>query len=139
MDRTRLNTFFFKPFQGISINDIIRESVEAHPEEISDINTKQLLKGLDSEGKDLGTYKNFAYKNRFRPVDLKLTGDFHRSISPDAGKDNFEMKATDFKTEKLKDKYGDEILGIAKQSISEVGKIILPDIQEKFKDELHKS
>lgn len=114
-----------------SLDGMAKKAVEAHRDEITDLNTIELDKGLDSNGKDLGTYKNFDYKDRFRPVDLLLTGRFRGSIFPKTGKKNFEMVATDEKTDMLQDKYGDEILGIKDET--EVSEVIKETFVELFR------
>lgn len=113
-----------------------KKALQANAEGIAELNREQLEKGLDSENKDLGIYRDFAYKNRFRPVDLKLTGDFHRSIKPEFASESFNMVATDEKTEKLQDKYGDDIIGLSDKSIEELGTDIIGQVQYELRKEL---
>jgi hypothetical protein len=53
-------------------------------------------------------------------VTLRDTGDFHKSIKVDADRTYFEIYATDWKTDDLKEKYGDEILGLTPENKAEL-------------------
>lgn len=123
-----ISEYFSERLKAFNVGATIKELLEERKNVISDLNTEQLNKGLDSEGNDLGVYKIFSYKNRFRPVDLRDTGAFHNSIQPKLNKERIEVIATDEKTDMLQDKYGDEILGL-----SDEGKqYLIDDIRDEF-------
>ena len=93
-------------------NFAVAEAINQNKEIVLQPNDAQLDKGLDSKGKDLGEYKNFKYKNRWRPVDLLLTGEFRGE--EDVITDNTEMVYIDpnEKTESLMSRYGVDIIGL---------------------------
>lgn len=80
-------------------------------------NVRQLNEGLNKDGQSLGRYKDVnmgrSYKfSPLEPVDLMLTGDFHRSITAQVQSYFVRMIATDEKTDILTEYWGDDILGI---------------------------
>src|SRR5690606_4055601 len=81
---------FYGPFVATDPRTALKSAIQQNEEKILDLNRQQLDRGLDSEGKSLGRYKNFKYKNRWQPVDLKLTGDF---------RNKFSLQVTDKETE----------------------------------------
>lgn len=123
-----ISEYFSERLKQFDVFKTIKSLLEERENQIADLNTSQLEKGTDSEGNDLGVYKIFSYKNRFRPVDLRDTGAFHNSINPDVKKDQFQMIATDEKTDMLQDKYGDAILGLNDES----KQYIIDDIREEL-------
>ena len=115
---------------------LLDECVTENQDAITDLNRAQLDKGLDSDGKSLGEYKFFDYKSRWEPVDLKQTGSFRDSFKATPFGKGFEIEASDPKTGKLLDKYGEAVLGIAESDNDEVAAILLPDLIEKINAEL---
>lgn len=130
-----MSPFVSKRIKDIPFEKILRELLEERKIQIVDLNTLQLEKGLRADGVDLGVYKQFAYKQRFRPVDLKDTGDFHKSIQARVNQHSLEMTASDSKTDMLQDKYGDEILGLS----DEAKQYIIDDIRQEFITMVRKS
>ena len=130
-----ISQFFSERLKQFDVMKAIKALIEERENQIADLNTAQLEKGEDSEGNDLGVYKVFSYKNRFRPVDLRDTGAFHNSINPDVKKDQFIMSATDEKTDMLQDKYGDEILGLNDDS----KQYVIDDIRDDLINESRKA
>ena len=128
--------FFSGRIENINMHDIINRAIEVNRDIIADQNTNQLDKGLDSEGNDLGEYSNFDYKNRWKPVDLKLTGDFRKSINPSVGSDSFSLDASDWKTTMLKKRYGNSILGLSKEGVEVTCEFIKEDMQKIFAEEV---
>ncbi|OOG19133.1 hypothetical protein BWD42_04065 [Sphingobacterium sp. CZ-UAM] len=118
------------------LDKYVGSALRANKEDIANFNKEQLSRGEDSEDGDLGTYHDFNYKNRWKPVDLKLTGDFHNSIKPKFGSNSFEMTSNDSKAEMLQDKYGDSILGLSTEDIQEVGLDIVGQVQYGLKNEI---
>ncbi|WP_293916539.1 MULTISPECIES: hypothetical protein [unclassified Sphingobacterium] len=119
-----------------SLDDYVSSSLKANRNTISDYNREQLESGMDSELRDLGIYKDFNYKNRWRPVDLKLTGDFHNSIKPKFGSKDFEITSNDQKADMLQDKYGDDILGLTLEDIHELGEDITGQVQNGIRSKI---
>lgn len=119
-----------------SLDGYVAKALRANKETVAEYNREQLERGIDSEVRDLGIYKDFNYKNRWRPVDLKLTGDFHRSIKPKFGSSAFEMTSNDPKADMLQDKYGDTILGLSLEDIHELGEDITGQVQQGLREKV---
>lgn len=130
----QLSNIFTDPFKDIDITGIIDASIAKNEQQIIDYNLQQLDKGIDAKGKSLGRYRNFAYKNRFEPVDLKLTGEYRRkkTISKSKGKKQVEMFSQDIKADMLAKKYGKDIEGLTDQHIRDTGELIKPHMQTLF-------
>lgn len=131
-------TVFTAPFKGIDLNRIIGEALEQKADAVNEINEQQLDKGLDAKGKSLGRYKNFKYKNRFQPVDLKLTGEFRRKFTLTAGKKSAEMFSQDQKEDILIKRYGKDIHGIQQANMGTVSELIKPIVQDQYAKKLLK-
>ena len=68
-------------------------------------------------------------------VTLRDTGDFHSSFHVEVGPDRFEIKASDWKTEKLLKKYGMGILGLTQENLAElIWQYIYPDLLKTTRD-----
>lgn len=115
-----------------AVQDAILENKEA----ILQLNDKQLDKGIDARGADLGSYKNFKYKGRFRPIDLKQTGEFRGE--EDIVVDETQMLFVDpnAKTDSLMNRYGEDILGLTDQSEAEAGRLLTPAVIQKLETQL---
>lgn len=89
---------------------------------VSCVASKQLYaKGQNALGVDIMSYRPYTpftvqmKEEKGQPTDrvtLRDTGDFYDSMRVDADKTYFEIVADDWKTEQLKGKYGDDILGL---------------------------
>ena len=89
---------------------------------VSCVATKQLyVKGENALGVEISSYMPYTpftieiKKEKGQPTDrvtLRDTGDFYDSMKVDAERTYFEIVADDWKTEELKGKYGDDILGL---------------------------
>lgn len=71
-------------------------------------------------------------------VTLRDTGDFEASFFLEVGDKQFEIKASDFKTEDLIKKYGRQILGLTDENIAAlIWQYIFPDLMKKAKNVLY--
>jgi hypothetical protein len=96
--------------------------------EIVSLNQEQLYdKGVRANNTPVGSeypYTQFTKAIKARKgqridhVTLKDTGDFYKSFELIVTDKSFEIIAKDSKTEKLKDKYKPEILGLTEESIA---------------------
>jgi hypothetical protein len=132
----KLKTMFIYPFKGLDMNVIVQQAFITNEEKILDVNRQQLDQGKDAKGDSLGKYRNFKYKNRFEPVDLKLTGDFRNKMTMTEGKKSSEIFSQDQKNDKLVKRYGKDIFGINKQYQSNVAEIVRPTIGTIIKEKL---
>lgn len=121
---------------GLMIQDIIFEN-SAY---IIDMNAENQLfeNGINSLGVDIMGYAPYSpytiqvKEAKGQPVNrvtLRDEGDFESSFFLDVTDKQFEIKASDFKTEDLIKKYGRQILGLTDENISILIKdYILPDL-----------
>jgi hypothetical protein len=103
---------------------------------------KQMLHGLNSEGKAIGAYKGVIYaeeKYAMNPlagkgiVDLNLTGDFYNAIFTDITGDSIIFDSSDSKSSGLESKYDvyGKIFGLNAASKKElINNVLLPDLLE---------
>lgn len=132
--------FFIEPLNRLDVESLIGEAVESNEDAATYLNERQLDIGIDAGGNSLGRYRNFSYKNRWEPVDLKLTGEFRRRFTLSSFKAETNITSTDSKTAKLERKYGGDIFGLTKQSLSIFGSVILDYLtskKDKILSELH--
>ena len=107
----------------------ILKMVEENEPIIVDLNTGQLMDGIDSETEPLKEYQSEKYaamKETLNPkgvTDLNLTGAFHQSFYLKADKWPVIFDATNTKRNQLVGKYGVNIFGL-----SEINKTILAQI-----------
>lgn len=108
-----------------------------------DLNTAQLMGGLDSNGQIFGTYPEGPYKTfktQLNPkaggnVDLRLTGDFHNSFYLDARRFPAFFGAKDPKAPRLEEKYdGDKFYGLTKESQAAYNDQIRGEVVEEYRD-----
>lgn len=122
--------------QRINLNNAIQTAISANEVNIIDINkTEQLDKGIGSEGQDFGQYKNFKYKGRFTPVDLKLKNDFRSAEDLEITNNDVKMIDNDFKLPFLTKRYG-PILGWTDQNVDKIGRIIENDVKQNIETQL---
>ena len=125
------------------------DSIKRLKEEIEDINTLQLEKGKQPNDSIIKpdysseSYANFkrsissgSGKGKYTP-DLKLSGDFHKSITVKFYDTYLEIISKDKKAQKLLNKYG-SILGIPKQGRADISKTIKEDLHVILKVTLKK-
>lgn len=106
----------------------LKEAIEQNEEALLDLNRQQLDRGLDSAGKSLGKYRNFSYKDRFAPVDLKNTGEWRRKFTLAVDDRKSEIFSQDPKQKDLEKKYGKDINGIPRSMLPSAARLILPDL-----------
>jgi hypothetical protein len=114
-------------------------------ETIADLNVEQLERGVTAQDKPIvpqyqsenyAAYKKAigAKPKKFTP-DLKVSGDFHRSIHAKRYNKLIETDSSDWKAEHLIEKY-EGIMGLTKKNQAELNKEILPNLVKRIKDEL---
>ena len=104
------------------------------------VREKQLYdKGIDGKGVSLKPYSPFtvAYKkgkgDKFSNTTLEDTGNFYKSFQTDYGSFELEIFATDSKTPKLTEVYGENIFLITTENQKELSeKIIRPNLFKYF-------
>lgn len=122
-----LADIFTEPLIDADPKQALKKALEKNEQKILDLNRQQLDKGLDAKGKSLGKYASFKYKNRFQPVDLKLTGSFRDKFTLEVNDKASFIFSQDEKEAKLEKKYGKDIHGISEQLIPNMQDIIEDD------------
>jgi len=90
-----------------------------------DMNTSQLMDGVNSLGRPLAPYRSPSYaefKRTLNPkgvTDLKLSGDFHRGFFTDADAFPVRFDSRDSKTGMLVEQYGQELFGLTRTNLNE--------------------
>jgi hypothetical protein len=133
---TSLDTIFFDRLEKARPVQALKGALTANEEKVLDLNRQQLDKGLDSEGRSLGKYKNFKYKGRFEPVDLKLTGAFRGAFTLKIDDQQTEIFSKDAKELKLVKRYGKDIFGVASPLIPQVQGVILVDFIANYQKQI---
>lgn len=109
---------------------VIEEVVRENDNIILDMNAEDQLfqKGITRKGVEIASFAPYApltieiKKLKGQPtsrVTLRDEGDFHRSFYIEYQADGFQIKASDWKTEDLMFRYGEEILGLTDDNFHE--------------------
>lgn len=119
---TEIRDLFKSALKKMQPGKAMAAAVEMNEAEIIAANNRQLDQGLDGNGKSLGRYKNYKYKNRFQPVDLKLHGDYRGKKTVAADEKKTEIFSQDFKEPFLEKKYGKAISKVSPAKMQEIVK-----------------
>lgn len=129
---------------NVSIADqenALLEIIRTNQNYIVDLNTGQLLKGVDADflplhpqykSKSYATFKLFL--NPLGVVDLRLTGAFYAGFFINADKFPVEFNSSDGKTGVLAEKYGAAIFGLDQPSKDDLVEHIKTQIQTYYKN-----
>lgn len=143
--RDRVVDFNTKLTDGTLISKIVVEN-EAY---IVDMNAEvQLFEhGENALGVDISSYRPYSpvtiqiKKMKGQPtnrVTLRDEGDFESSFFLQVNNEQFEIKAADFKTEELIQKYGKAILGLTDANLQElIWQYIFPDLMKEAKETIY--
>lgn len=118
-----------------ALPDIIRENEPF----ILDMNIEDQLyeRGQTRLGVSIASFAPYApstiqYKKANRQpydrVTLRDTEDFHKSFYLDIDSEKFEIKAKDWKADKLRSRYGDDIFGLSLDNLKGVKEFIYTDL-----------
>lgn len=129
-----------------NINDYIRLEVIEDEAFICDMNSENQLfeKGITREGIKINSYAPYS-KNTIavkiakgqptNRVTLRDTGEFHASFVVYTDDTKFFIDAKDWKTNKLGEKYGEEIFGLTDENINElIWEYIYPALMNKVRN-----
>lgn len=145
--RQRVNTLNAGLTSGLFVREII-DDAETTAFIIECNAQKQLYEqGINNLGVSIADYMPYApltisiKEAKGQPTDrvtLRDEGDFEDSFYLEVNNTQFEIKASDFKTEDLIKKYGRQILGLTTENISElIWYYIYPDLQAQTKKILY--
>lgn len=129
-----------KKFEAINTDKICVDTVKESADAIEVKNKEQMYAGESSTGGDiLPEYKPltvFIKTRKGQPTDrvtLHDTGSFYQGLYVSVNNDRIVTGSTDSKTEKLEDKYGENIFGLNdKFSIEVVQETMKPIFKEKI-------
>lgn len=124
--------------KSINLNGIAERALQVNQGEISDLNREQLQEGITSTGGFLPDYSQASvqmFGKEPGPIKLKETGDYYEGIIPMFSDTSFDLMGTDIKTDMLEKRYGryGNPVGLTEGSISDLGQIILPDVQRELR------
>lgn len=128
---TQIKDLFKGALRQMQPGKAMQAAVEKNEERIIEANNRQLDQGIDGKGKSLGRYKNFKYKNRFQPVDLKKSGDYRNRKTVTADEKKTEIFSQDWKEPILEKRYGKNISLVNPSTMQAI-------IEDDFKDEMQK-
>lgn len=133
-------------FKSVTDNfdDIVIQSISDNKEEIIDLNTGQLEKGIASDGVNIepgyafegyASFKKSIGSNAPKGTpDLKLTGDFYSGFKIGKIQPNyFDISSDDKKTGELVSKYSDLIFGLTDENKN----VLIEYLQQSLKDKLY--
>lgn len=130
---------------GLYVSRIVKDNESF----ICDMNAEQQLyeQGVNRLGVKLSDFAPYSpytieiKKMKGQPTDrvtLRDTGDFHESFYIEVGNDRFEIRASDWKAEKLMKKYGRGILGLTQENLAElIWQYIYPELLKTAKETIY--
>lgn len=135
--------------EALTSGRIIQNIIWDNESYIVDLNAEEQLfeQGINRLGVEISDYAPYSpvtiaiKEAKGQPtnrVTLRDEGDFESSFYVEAGDKQFEIKASDFKTEDLIKKYGRQILGLTDENISIlIWKYIFPDLMAETKKQIY--
>ena len=146
---TDLRDRVMKVNEDLASGKMIQKIIQEHEAEIIDMNAQEQLfeSGENSLGVSIASYAPYSpitieiKRMKGQPtnrVTLRDEGDFESSFYLVISDKQFEIKASDWKTEELVEKYGSSILGLTKENIASLTwDYIYPELMDTFKKELY--
>lgn len=114
----------------------VQQAILENKESILLLNDKQLDQGIDAKGDDLGSYKNFKYKGRFRPIDLKQTGEFRGEEDIIVDDQSMLFVDPNVKTDQLMNRYGEDIIGLTDDNEFAAAQLLAPSVIQHLENQL---
>lgn len=142
--RDGLQAFYDRLSSGIAIGEIIQDNEKI----ILRMNADEQLyeEGINTRGVSIASYAPYTpftvqiKQMKGQPTDrvtLRDEGDFERSFYLQVDSDIFTIRASDWKTEELVQKYGDEILGLTDDNIDIVRTFVVRELKEQLQKYLN--
>lgn len=131
----------------VQVSENLKVSVavaaEKNKEELADLNVSQMEKGIGGDGKKIKPDYSPSYASfkGFKTPDLKVTGDYHSSISVDRKGERLLFFSDDAGSDKvnfLESHYDNNQYGIAPQNEQEAVDYIEPDLFKDLSNQLSK-
>jgi hypothetical protein len=146
---TDLRDRVIKVNEDLTSGKMIQKIIQENEAAIIDMNAQEQLfeSGENSLGVSIASYAPYTpitieiKRMKGQPtnrVTLRDEGDFESSFYLVISDKQFEIKASDWKTEELVEKYGSSILGLTKGNIASLTwDYIYPELMDTFKKELY--
>jgi hypothetical protein len=146
---TDLRDRVVKVNEDLTSGKMIQKIIQENEAAIIDMNAQEQLfeSGENSLGVSIASYAPYTpitieiKRMKGQPtnrVTLRDEGDFESSFYLVISDKQFEIKASDWKTEELVEKYGSSILGLTKGNIASLTwDYIYPELMDTFKKELY--
>jgi hypothetical protein len=130
-------------FDGIDVEKQAGVIIEQHPSQIIAYNQANLQEGMYKQGDFLAPYASKYYaalKLKLNPrgvTDLRLTGEYYRSMKLKVDQTTFTIYSDDEKADRLVNLYGDDILGISNDDkVDFANTVVQPGIVQYLKETL---
>ena len=135
--------------EALTSGQLIQEIILKNEAYIVDMNAEEQLyeQGINRLGVDISDYAPYSpvtieiKRLKGQPtnrVTLRDEGDFESSFFLEVGDKQFVIKASDFKTEDLVKKYGEQILGLTDENIAIlIWQYIYPDLMDEAKKQIY--
>ena len=135
--------------EALTSGRIIQNIIWDNEAYIVDLNAEEQLfeQGINRLGVEISDYAPYSpvtiaiKEAKGQPtnrVTLRDEGDFESSFYLEVGDKQFEIKASDFKTEDLIKKYGRQILGLTNENIAKlIWQYVYPDLLTKAKKTIY--
>ena len=135
--------------EALTSGQLIQDIIWKNEAYIVDMNAEEQLyeQGINRLGVDISDYAPYSpvtieiKRLKGQPtnrVTLRDEGDFESSFFLEVGDKQFEIKASDFKTEDLVKKYGEQILGLTDENIAIlIWQYIYPDLMDEAKKQIY--
>jgi hypothetical protein len=133
----------------LTTGKLIQQIILDNESYIVDMNAEVQLyeQGINNLGVDIADYAPYSpltieiKQSKGQPtnrVTLRDEGDFESSFFLEVGNTQFEIKASDWKTEELIHRYGRQILGLTDENISVlIWQYIYPDLSKAVKNSVY--
>ena len=127
--------------EALTSGRIIQNIIWDNEAYIVDLNAEEQLfeQGINRLGVEISDYAPYSPVTiAIKEVTLRDEGDFESSFFLEVGDKQFEIKASDFKTEDLIKKYGRQILGLTDENIAIlIWQYIYPDLMDEAKKQIY--
>lgn len=137
---------FKQKVQNLNVPAVAELAVIETSNQLSNLNTEQMHRGLNSEGRPIGEYALPTYaeaKHRMNPLpgfgvpDLKVTGAFYEGVYTEVGGMKVKTDSVDSKADDLKARFGENIFGLSDNYKSEyIREFLRPEFVKAIKKEV---
>lgn len=117
---------FLKNLESLEVGRVVKITLGETRDLIILQNQNQMIMGKHSDGTEITPaytyFTRLKKKEQGRSPDIVTlydTGDFYREMFVDIGSEFIEIDSTDWKSNNLKEKYGEKIFGLSQEGIEQ--------------------